>query len=48
MEGLGDVLPLDLLRVFDEHELELLFGGTTEIRHGRLDAVHRLPRVRED
>src|SRR6201996_7036448 len=31
MEGLGDVLPLDLLRVFDEHELELLIGGTTEI-----------------
>ena len=31
MEGLGDVLPLDLLRVFDEHELELLIGGMTEI-----------------
>ncbi|KAH9020059.1 HECT-domain-containing protein [Lactarius hengduanensis] len=29
--GLGDVLPLDLLRVFDEHELELLIGGMTEI-----------------
>jgi len=27
MEGLGDVLPLDLLRVFDKHELELLVGG---------------------
>jgi E3 ubiquitin-protein ligase NEDD4 len=31
MEGLGDVLRLDLLCVFDEHELELLIGGTTEI-----------------
>jgi E3 ubiquitin-protein ligase NEDD4 len=31
VEGLGDVLPLDLLHVFDEHELELLIGGTTEI-----------------
>ena len=31
MEGLGDVLPLDLLRVFDEHELELPVGGMTEI-----------------
>ncbi|KAN0132225.1 hypothetical protein V8E53_009991 [Lactarius tabidus] len=31
MEGLGDVLPLDLLRVFDEDELELLICGTTEI-----------------
>ncbi|KAH9954579.1 hypothetical protein BC827DRAFT_1379414 [Russula dissimulans] len=30
-DGLGDVLPLDLLRVFDEHELELLIGGMTEI-----------------
>jgi hypothetical protein len=47
MEGLGDVLPLDL-RVFDEHELELLIGGHDRDQHGRLDAVHRLPRVRED
>ena len=31
MEGLGDVLPLDLLHTFNEHELELLIGGTTEI-----------------
>ena len=31
MEGLGDVLPLDLLRVFDEHDLELLIGSMTEI-----------------
>ncbi len=31
LEGLGDVPPLDLLRVFDEHELELLIGGITEI-----------------
>ena len=27
IEGLGDVLPPNLLRVFDEHELELLIGG---------------------
>jgi E3 ubiquitin-protein ligase NEDD4 len=31
MEGLGNVLPLDLLHVFDEHELELLIGSMTEI-----------------
>ncbi len=31
IEGLGDVLLLDLLRVFDEHELELLIEGMTEI-----------------
>ena len=31
MEGLGDVLPLSVLRVFDEHELELLIGGMSEI-----------------
>ncbi|KAI0294622.1 hypothetical protein B0F90DRAFT_1890995, partial [Multifurca ochricompacta] len=31
MEGLSDVIPLDLLRVFDEHQLELLIGGMTEI-----------------
>ena len=31
MEEVGDVLPLDLLRVFDEHELELLIEGMTEI-----------------
>ena len=31
MERLRDVLPRDLLRVFDEHELELLIGGITEI-----------------
>ena len=31
MQGLNDVLPLDLLRVFDEHELDLLICGTTEI-----------------
>ena len=31
MEGLGDVLPLDLLHAFNEHELELLIGSTTEI-----------------
>ena len=31
MKGLGDALPLDVLRVFDEHALELLIGGMTEI-----------------
>jgi hypothetical protein len=31
MEGLSDVLLLDLLLVFDEHELELLIGGTKVI-----------------
>jgi len=30
MEGLGDVLPLDPLPVFDEHEPELLIGGMME------------------
>ena len=29
-EGLGVVLPLDLLQAFDEHELELLIGGMIE------------------
>ncbi len=31
MEGLEDVLLLDLLWLFDEHELELLIGGMKEI-----------------
>ena len=31
VKGLGDVLLLDLLHVFDEHGLELLIGGVTEI-----------------
>ena len=31
MEGLGDALPLDLLRMFDDYDLELLIGGMTEI-----------------
>jgi len=31
MEGLGDVLPLDLPRVFDEHDLALLIGWMMEI-----------------
>src|ERR1700761_1177961 len=31
MEGLGDVLPLELLREFDEHEMDILIGGMTEI-----------------
>ncbi len=31
MEEVGDVLPRDLLRVFDEHELELLIEGMAEI-----------------
>lgn len=41
------MLPLDLLRVFDERVMELLIGGVSEID---LDhwTVHRLVRVRED
>jgi E3 ubiquitin-protein ligase NEDD4 len=31
MDGLGDVLLLELMHIFDEHELELLIGGMTEI-----------------
>ena len=31
MEGLGNVLPLDLLQVSYEHDLELLIGGMTGI-----------------
>jgi E3 ubiquitin-protein ligase NEDD4 len=31
MEGLMELVPLDLLNVFDERELELLIGGMTEI-----------------
>jgi len=31
INGLGKVLPLDLLRVFDEHEHELPIGGMMEI-----------------
>ena len=31
MEGLGDALLLDLLRMFDDYDLELLIGGMTEI-----------------
>ncbi len=34
MEEFGDLLPLDLLRAFGEHELELLIGGMTEITMG--------------
>ncbi|KAI0049149.1 HECT-domain-containing protein [Auriscalpium vulgare] len=29
--GFSEVVPLDLVRVFDEHELELLIGGMSEI-----------------
>jgi E3 ubiquitin-protein ligase NEDD4 len=31
MQGLGNMVAQDLLHVFDEHELELLIGGTMEI-----------------
>jgi E3 ubiquitin-protein ligase NEDD4 len=31
MEGLLELIPMDLLAVFDERELELLIGGITEI-----------------
>src|SRR6266702_2602656 len=47
-EGLGCGLLLDLLRVCDKHELELPIGRDDGDRHGRLDAVHRLPQVREN
>lgn len=31
MEGLLELIPTDLLNVFDERELELLIGGMSEI-----------------
>ena len=31
MEGLLELIPRDLINVFDERELELLIGGTAEI-----------------
>ena len=31
MEGLGAALPLDLLRMFDDYDLELLIGSMMEI-----------------
>ncbi len=31
MEGLLDLVPKDLITVFDERELELLIGGMSEI-----------------
>ena len=31
MEGLLELIPLDLLTLFDERELELLIGGMSEI-----------------
>lgn len=31
MEGLLELIPADLLHVFDERELELLIGGMSEI-----------------
>jgi E3 ubiquitin-protein ligase NEDD4 len=31
LEGFGEAIPLDLIRVFDENELELLIGGVSEI-----------------
>ncbi|KAI9442011.1 hypothetical protein BJY52DRAFT_1216944 [Lactarius psammicola] len=48
MEWLWELLPLDLLRVFDEHEHELLIGEDDGDQQGRLDAVYQLLRVRED
>ena len=31
MSGFEELIPRDLIKVFDEHELELLIGGTSEI-----------------
>ena len=31
MEGLLELIPRDLINEFDEHELELLIGGVSEI-----------------
>ena len=31
MSGLGELIPLNLLTIFDERELELLIGGMPEI-----------------
>jgi E3 ubiquitin-protein ligase NEDD4 len=31
MEGLLELIPADLINVFDERELELLIGGMSEI-----------------
>lgn len=31
MEGFGEVVPLELIKVFDENEVELLIGGMSEI-----------------
>ena len=31
VSGFEDLIPLELINVFDEHELELLIGGVTEI-----------------
>ncbi|TRM60509.1 hypothetical protein BD626DRAFT_571583 [Schizophyllum amplum] len=43
MEGLLELIPMDLLHVFDERELELLIGGMSEIDMcGRLDEVYGL------
>jgi hypothetical protein len=62
MSGFSELIPQDLINVFDERELELLIGGMSEIdvyvspslsdpraeisSKGRLDQVHRLPRIR--
>ena len=31
LEGFGEAIPLELVKVFDENELELLIGGVSEI-----------------
>ncbi len=31
MSGFGELIPQDLVNVFDERELELLIGGMSEI-----------------
>ncbi len=31
MSGFSEIIPLDLIRVFDENEVKLLIGGTSDI-----------------
>ena len=44
MKGFSEVIPLDLVKVFDESELELLIGGMSDIdmyaRYSRVPLCH--------
>jgi E3 ubiquitin-protein ligase NEDD4 len=42
MEGLLELVPRDLINVFDERELELLIGGMSEIDMYVTDSLFRL------